>query len=241
MSVQLVVKGGPDAGRTYSLQPGVTNIGRGPNAQIRLADGSLHGTITVEAVGGVCRVRHDLPHQIYLNRQPFPPGESRTWFHGHELQPTADTVLTLKLLGEKSDEPEKSKTGQWILAGGLGVCAVILFALPTPGDAAPETRSKDKPDVIQAGLLKMTADRTNDSTVSALPKLFAAARSDELRGRITDAFDSYSRFRDAVLLCEAKPRRSAEMLSAEEEASIAAAKRFINDRLIELSPKKETD
>jgi len=241
MSVQLVVKGGPDAGRVYSLQSGVTNIGRGPNAQIRLSDGSLHGTITIEATGGVVRVRHDLPHQIYLNRQPFPPGESRTWFHGHELQPTADTVLVMKLLGEKSDAPEKSKTGQWILAGGMGICAVILFAMPAGGDPGTETKSSDKPEAVQAGLQKMTADRANDPTVSALPKLFAAARSDELRQRTSDAFDSYGRFRDAILLCEARPRRASEMLTAEEVSAIAAAKRFINDRLIELSPVKATD
>src|SRR5436305_15255504 len=112
MSVQLVVKEGPDAGRTFNLAVGVTHVGRGPNAQVRLSDPSLPGTILVEAAGGVVRVRHDLPHAIYLNRQPFPSGEMRTWFHGHELQPTADTVLVMRLSGEQTAEAPATKAGQ---------------------------------------------------------------------------------------------------------------------------------
>jgi hypothetical protein len=186
----------------------------------------------------VVRVRHDLPHPIYLNRQAFPPGESRTWFHGHELQPTADTVLVMRLLGEETDAPVKSKTGQWILAGGLGVAAVIMFAMPVDGGSAKDAPTKEKPEAVQAELLRLASARPNDPTATALPKLFAGARAMELRQRTTEAFDAYGRFRDALLLCEARPRRAADLLTAEEEAALAAAKKLINSRLIELSPKK---
>ena len=237
MSVQLVVKGGPDAGRTYSLASGITNIGRGPNAQIRISDPSLHGTISIETVGGVVRVRHDLPHQIYLNRQAFPSGEWRTWFHGHELQPTADTVLVMRLDGDPSDQAAKSKTGQWILAGGIGLVAAIIFVMPMDSTDTPEATSKEKPELVQAGLMKLATARPNEPTVTALPKLFASARALELRRR-KESFDAYVRFRDTLLACESRPRRAAEMFSAEEEAALAAAKRLINERLIKLSAAK---
>lgn len=246
MSVQLMVKGGPDAGRTYSLPMGVTNVGRGPNAQIRLSDPSMQGTIAVETAGGVVRVRHDLPHQIYLNRQPFPSGESRTWFHGHELQPTADTVLVMLLSGDKVEGPEKPKTGQMILTGGLVVVAAVIFMMPTDEDGAKtadaaETANVDKPSAVQAGLLKLATAHPNDRTLITLPKLFAAARADELRQRTKGAFESYSQFRDALLLAENAPRRASEMLTPDEAAAMASAKRYVNASLIKLSPRKSSD
>ena len=243
MSVQLLVKGGPDAGRTYSLPMGVTNVGRGPNAQIRLSDPSLQGVIAVETAGGVVRVRHDLPHQIYLNRQPFPPGESRTWFHGHELQPTADTVLVMLLSGETVAGPEKPKTGQMILIAGLIVAAAFIFLMPSDDDApkTAEVANVDKPDAVQAGLMKLATAHPNDRTLTALPKLFAAARADELRSRKKAAFESYGQFRDAILQAENTPRRASEMLTPDEAAAMAAAKRYVNATLIKLSPRKSAD
>jgi len=238
MAVQVVVKGGPEAGRSYSLSAGVTHIGRGPNAQIRLVDPSLQGTITVETSGGVVRVRHDLPHAIYLNRQSFPPGESRTWFHGHQLQPTADTVLELRLPGEAVEKPAANKTGQWILAAGLGVVAVFLFAFPSDSSGGRSAGSHDKPEAVQAGLLRLATTRAKDPSATALPKLFAAARALELRQRPTEAFEAYTRFRDALLYCQSRPRRAAEILTADEEAALEAAKQLLNARLIELSPRK---
>jgi hypothetical protein len=239
MSVQLVVKGGPDAGRTYSLSSGTTVIGRGANAQIRVADPSLHGSIIIDAAGGAVRVRHDLPHPIYLNRQSFPPGETRTWFHGHEIQPTADTVLVMRLLGEEADQPAASKNGQWILAIGIGVLAVILFVTPSEESTADKMQGKDRPELVQSGLLQLATNRPNDPAATALPRLLAAARAMELRQRNEEAFEAYTRLRDALLACEALPRRSSESFSADEEAAVAAAKRLLNGRLIELSPRKK--
>ncbi len=49
---QLLVAGGPDAGGVYALHPGTLTLGRGPAAQIRLADPDLsrvHATLTVTA------------------------------------------------------------------------------------------------------------------------------------------------------------------------------------------------
>jgi len=236
MSAQLVLKGGPDAGRTYKLAPGVTNVGRGPNAQIRISDPSLLGTITIETTGGVVRVRHDLPHQIYLNRQSFPPGETRTWFHGHELQPTADTVMVMQLGSDGSDKAKDPKTVQWIFTAGIGLCALIFLAMPADGSGTEEPKSNEKPELVQAGLTQLATARPSDTTAAALPKLFASARASELRKRRAEAFDAYARFRDTLVLCESRPRKAADMFSAQEEAALKAAKRLINARLIALSP-----
>ena len=241
MSAQLVVKGGPDAGRTYNLPPGFTNVGRGPNAQVRISDPSLHGTVTIETTGGVVRVRHDFSHQIYLNRQPFPPGETRTWFHGHELQPTADTVLVMRLGQDSASEAKDPKKVQWIITAGIGIIALVFLAMPADGSGSKESVSKEKPELVQAGLTQLATARPNDPTAAALPKLMASARALELRKRKKEAFEAYARFRDTLALCEARPRKAADMLSAEEEAALAAAKRFINSQLIALSPRSSKD
>jgi hypothetical protein len=241
MSAQLVVKGGPDAGRTYNLAPGITNVGRGPNAQVRISDPSLHGTIVIETIGGIVRVRHDFTHQIYLNRQPFPPGETRTWFHGHELQPTADTVLVMRLGQDSASQAKDPKTMQWVITAGIGLVALVFLAMPADGSGSKESVSKEKPELVQAGLTQLATARPNDPTAVALPKLMASARALELRKRKKEAFEGYARFRDTLALCESRPRKAVDMLSAEEAAALATAKKFINSRLIALSPGSRKD
>ena len=209
MAAQLEVIEGPDKGWRYTVAGTGVRIGRGPAHQIRLNDPHWpDGDVGIEPHPGGYVVQNNMPHPVYLDGKPLPPGKARTLYHGATLQPTPGTLLRLGIVaapgveGVSSEAPPKPERGivrrvfPWLLlAAAVGWHVYPLLQSPPPVDAAAADELKSALDrmEVKRGL---PAPVRNELRFLRLTLIEAVYRDAE--GRKAEAAKAYQELRDGL-------------------------------------------
>jgi hypothetical protein len=153
MPTVISVTQGQDAGREFAVPRTTIRIGTEAYADIRLTDPQLQGVLTVVWKNGTWVITNGLGYPIYLDGQPFPRGETRVWFDGKPLQPTATTSLLLETResGTAADEPGSvqeltppvPEIAEWVrYAQCIGVIAGLVILLAISSGSPPMVDEK---------------------------------------------------------------------------------------------------
>jgi len=111
MGIRIDVLKGPDAGWAFVVHAREARIGRGGGNHIRLNDQAWQeGYLELIGKDGGWLLVNRMPHGIFHRNEVLEPGKSRTWYEGEIVQPTGETLLSLKV-------DDKSKpNGQPVIA-----------------------------------------------------------------------------------------------------------------------------
>ncbi len=143
MPTIISVTHGQDAGREFAVPRTTIRIGTEAHADIRLTDPQLQGLLTLIWKNGTWVVTHQLDYPILLDGQRFARNETKVWFDGTRLQPTATTSLLLETRESETAadepssvqeltlaEPEVAEWVRYIQYTGIALGLVILLAAP---------------------------------------------------------------------------------------------------------------
>lgn len=240
MAARVDVLEGPDKGWRYTVVAGDARVGRGPGCQIRLTDPAWPvGSIRIRLHRGGHLVSNDLPHPVYLDGEPLPPGQERTLHHGATIQPTRGTLLRLGIVaapaaadGPVVAEPpapaRRLLTLNRVLTGLLVLTAVALqghaYVRGAPGVNGEEANR------IKDAIAALEADPAVDAR--AVPHVRAARAAltravyDDASGRPAEAL---GRYRTA----QQETERAARVAGPDDPAvpTLRAAAEFVTARL----------
>jgi hypothetical protein len=251
MPATIVVEHGPDKGRRFELsdRAAEVRIGRGPGMTISMNDPAWQGAVRVSQRRAAYVVVNDTPGPIYLNGNPFPRGEERTWYHNERLQPTADTVLLL-LIEAGSDsasgggavketssgtEATARRRRQQLLAAVLVPLAAGLWLIPSGPPGAPvRTTAGVRAEFyrVQGDLDQASRHPGHGAVPSRVLAELRQARLHEVAHRPGQAFASYARARDELEVALAPA--AARELPEEVARPLRQARAFVSHRLLEL-------
>ncbi|MCY2938125.1 MAG: hypothetical protein NTV55_07190 [Planctomycetota bacterium] len=98
MGIRIDVLKGPDAGWAFVVHAREARIGRGGGNHIRLNDQAWQeGFLELIGKDGGWLLVNRMPHGIFHRNEVLEPGKSRTWYEGEIVQPTGETLLSLKV------------------------------------------------------------------------------------------------------------------------------------------------
>jgi hypothetical protein len=247
MAAKILVKRGPDAEREFILGGLEVQIGRAPSSQIKLTDPGMQGSLKVEFRNGAYQVVNEMPNAIYLNKASLGRGERRTWFHGHTLQPTHDTILELiiddaaapaeagrsaayEVTAKRGSSTAKKVVQVSIIVVLFGIAGLIFF-LPEGKDSTPTlTRTQQQAELekLREQLSELQLGEQKNRVGLILNRL-AEARQNELREHLPEAYEGYARVRDELDSLARSPA-----LPADAPAILEKVQKFVNGRLIDL-------
>jgi hypothetical protein len=204
----------------------------------------------------VYQVVNQMPHSIYLGGKEFPRGERRPWFHGHQLQPTAETVLTLVLddsgrpagpatvgrgVVEEKAAPKTSSSKQRVQIAVIAVClplALIFFLAPNPAEEPGQASAESQAKVFDRLRTELGERGEREPAWQRINVTLAEARDLELRGRIEESYHQYSRVRLLVAAQLGHTVRPGEKPpTGSPEEVLQQTWEFANEHLIGLSKK----
>ena len=249
MPAKIKILTGPDQGRSFHLSGAEVRIGRGGNSQIALRDPAVTGTLRIECRNALYFVHNETGSAVYLDGQPFPPGERRPWYHTGRLQPTADTVIELEVVeapaGAQAGGPVVEATaagtspqGKRIQIIVVAVCVPIALAgfLMDPkesGAGRVETDVRKQYEKTEAELRELAArpGPGGRAAAAALPGV-RQGRLEEVRTNRNAAFGEY---RNGVRELDAALANSSAPVPEADAEALRRARAYLNERLLELA------
>lgn len=167
MPTIISVTHGQDAGREFAIPRTTIRIGTESHADIRLTDPQLHGLLTLVWKNGTWVVTHQLDYPILLDGKRFSQNESRVWFDGTPLQPTATTSLLLETRDSEnaSDEPgavqeltsAEPEVAEWVrYVQYIGIAFGLLILLAASDGSAPQLNDRQVDDNFKAVILALS-------------------------------------------------------------------------------------
>jgi hypothetical protein len=249
MPAKINVLTGPDKGRSFHLSGAEVRIGRGGNSQLALRDPAVTGTLRVECRNALYFVHNETGSAVYLDGQPFPPGERRPWYHTGRLQPTADTVIELEVIdgpaGVQAGGPVVEATTAGTSPQGkrlqiliIAVCVPLALAgflmdSKEGGGGKAETDVRKQYEKTEGDLRDLAARSGpgGRAAAAALPGV-RQGRLEEVRTNRNVAFAEY---RNGVRELDAALANSSAPVSESDADALKRARTFLNDRLLELA------
>ncbi len=156
MPTIISVTHGQDAGREFAIPRTTIRIGTEAHADIRLTDPQLQGLLTLVWNNGTWVVTHQLDYPILLDGQRFARNETKVWFDGTHLQPTATTSLLLETRDSETAadepasvqeltlaEPEVAEWVRYVQYTGVAFGLLILLAASDGGTPKPTDQQVD--------------------------------------------------------------------------------------------------
>jgi len=149
MPTIISVTHGQDAGREFAIPRTTIRIGTEAHADIRLTDPQFLGLVTLVWKNGTWVVTHQLDYPILLDGQRFTQNETKVWFDGTPLQPTATTSLLLETRDSESaaDEPSavqeltstEPEVAEWVrYVQYIGIVFGLLILLAASDGSSPQ-------------------------------------------------------------------------------------------------------
>ena len=233
MPARIRITKGPDQGAETVLTTGEVRIGRGAGCQFVVTDEMFNGQLRVYFQGATYWVSNETDSKAYvialnpLSRKyeatDFPPGSKRVWDHEYQIQPTANTVLTLSVeeapegsADEDDDgdgdvvvtrtktpaEEKRARDRLYLIVAALCAPLALLLFLQPSADSGPPTETRSQVskrfDRVSEDLAKWKSHPKHGRSAAMVDGLIRDARLDEVSDRPASASDAYQRARDEL-------------------------------------------